>query len=317
MARKVPRAFVIAPLVSLLTLASCASDGSAPGTTSSKATLTVAAALYPLEEVVSRVGGTAVDVLALTPPGEDPHDRDLTAKQLDALADADIVIFLGEGFQPAVEKAVASLRDVTKVDLLDSVTLLDAVDDHADDQAGADHDHGSHDPHIWLDPANMVAMARSVARAITTAEPSIAPTVESNLAAYVADLDDLGADIDSSLARCRSRALVTAHDAFGYLAHRAALDTFAINGLNPNEEPSAKDLEELEDVIRGRSVSVVFYETLLPGDIARTIARSVGVTTDLLDPIENISADDRRAGASYISIQRDNLARLVKGLGCS
>lgn len=313
MVTAIRRALVFVALVPLLTVAACTSDRSTPQTPSASPTLTVAAALYPLEEVVSRVGGTTVNVLALTPPGEDPHDRDLTAKQLDALADADIVFYLGEGFQPTVEKAVSSLRGVTKVDLLDSVTLLDAVDDHAED----DHDHGAHDPHVWLDPANMTAMARAVAQTITIADQRIAPSIETNLAAYVAELDDLGADIDSSLATCRSRALVTAHDAFGYLAHRAGLDTFAINGLNPNEEPSAKDLEALKDVIRGRNVTVVFYETLLPGDIARTIARSVGVTTDLLDPVENISSADRREGASYISVQRDNLARLVKGLGCS
>lgn len=293
---------------------SCGSGAVGPtGDSSPRPALTVAAAIYPIEEVVSRVGGDDVRVLALTPPGEDPHDRDLTAKQLDALSDADIVFYLGEGFQPGVEKAVDSLRGVVKIDLLESVTLLDAPDSNGHDS----HAHGEHDPHIWLDPANMVAMSREVARVISDADPSLTARIQANLGSWVSDLDALGSDIDSSLSRCDSRALVTAHNAFGYLAHRARLDTYSISGLNPGEEPSAKELESLESVIRGRGVTVVYYETLLPGDVARTIADAVGVDTDLLDPVENISSSDRKAGATYLTIQRANLARLVKGLRCS
>lgn len=312
---------IIGAAVLLATLAACTTasspDASTPNSSAtSKDVLKVAAAIYPIEEVVTRVGGANVELVALTPPGEDPHERDLTAKQLDALASADAVFYLGEGFQPSIEKAIGALdTKIVAVDLLGVVDLLEA-DQHSATQTGQ-HSHGDHDPHVWLDPTNMVAIARAVSDLLGTLESSRAPEFADNARNYIADLTALGEEFDSSLAVCRSRVLVTAHAAFAYLARRAALEAHSISGLNPAQEPSARDLEELESLVRDKGVSTIYYETLLPGNVARTIAEATGARTDLLDPIENISAADRRAGATYVSIQRENLARLVTGLGCS
>ena len=116
---------------------------------------------------------------------------------------------------------------------------------------------------------------------------------------------------------CASRALVTSHRAFAYLAARAQLQQVAISGVNPEEEPSAKSLEAIAAFAKTNNVSTIFFETLLPADLAKTLATQVGATADLLDPIEGISSEDLAAGATYISLQRDNLSRIAKGLRCS
>ena len=111
--------------------------------------------------------------------------------------------------------------------------------------------------------------------------------------------------------------LVTSHRAFAYLAKRANIRQVAIAGVNPDAEPSAKSLEAITAFAVTHKVSTIFFETLLPADLAKTLADKVGATADLLDPIEGISSEDLAAGASYVSIQRDNLTRLAKGLRCS
>lgn len=312
----VKRFLAVASLV--LGLSACSSSSSHAD--ENNAQITVAASFYPIEEIARRVGGTYIDVVELTPAGQGAHDVQLTAKQLTVLSSASAVFYISDGFQPDVEKAVASLPSkVIPVDLLQTVTLLDVVAqlDGTEGETDGEVLASGKDPHVWLDPANMIAMTTAVADSLSQLKPEF--TTEFNAAAksYIAELQALGSEIDTKLATCESRALVTSHRAFAYLAKRANVRQVAIAGVNPEEEPSAKSLEAIASFARANKVSTIFFETLLPADLAKTLADKVGATADLLDPIEGISSEDLASGASYISIQRDNLSRIAKGLRCS
>lgn len=285
-----------------------------------KTQITVAASFYPIEEIVHQVGGTHVNVVELTPAGQGAHDVQLTAKQLTVLSTSSAVFYISDGFQPEVEKAVASLPgSVVPVDLLQSITLLDVVAqlDGTEGETDGEVLASGKDPHVWLDPANMIAMTTAVADALSQLSPEFSTQFNAAAKSYIAELQTLGNEIDTKLATCESRVLVTSHRAFAYLAKRANIREVAIAGVNPEEEPSAKSLEAIASFARADKVSTIFFETLLPADLAKTLADKVGATADLLDPVEGISSADIAGGASYISIQRDNLSRLVKGLRCS
>ena len=244
----------------------------------------------------------------------------LTAKQLNVLSSASAVFYISDGFQPDVEKAVASLPDtVVPIDLLQSVSLLDVVAqlDGTEGETDGEVLASGKDPHVWLDPANMIAMTTAVADALSQLSSEFSAQFNAAAKSYIAELQTLGNEIDTELATCESRVLVTSHRAFAYLAKRANLRQVAIAGVNPEEEPSAKSLEVIANFAKTNAVSTIFFETLLPADLAKTLADKVGATADLLDPVEGISSADIAAGASYVSIQRDNLSRVVKGLRCS
>jgi zinc transport system substrate-binding protein len=229
------------------------------------------------------------------------------------------VYYISDGFQPDVEKAVASLpNSVVPVDLLQTLTLLDVVAqlDGTEGETDGEVLASGKDPHVWLDPANMVAMTTAVADSLSQLKPEFATEFSAAAKSYIAELQALGSEIDTKLATCESRALVTSHRAFAYLAKRADIRQVAIAGVNPEEEPSAKSLEAIAAFAKANKVSTIFFETLLPADLAKTLADKVGAAADLLDPIEGISSEDLASGASYLTIQRDNLARLQKGLGC-
>ena len=301
-----------------IAMTACGSSSSQPD--AQKDVISVAASFYPIEEIVRRVGGTYVSVVGLTPVGEGAHDVQLTAKNLDALTNASAVYYISDGFQPDVEKAVASLpNSVVPVDLLQTVTLLDVVAqlDGTEGETDGEVLASGKDPHVWLDPANMVAMTTAIADSLSQLKPEFATEFSAAAKSYIAELQSLGTEIDTKLATCESRVLVTSHRAFAYLAKRANIRQVAIAGVNPEEEPSAKSLEAIASFARANKVSTIFFETLLPADLAKTLADKVGATPDLLDPVEGISSADIASGASYISIQRDNLSRLVKGLRCS
>ena len=311
--------------VSALVLAACgsessSSDSSAPASDA----LTIAASFYPLSEIVETVtNGLSVKIVNLTPPGVGAHDHELTANQLDDLTTVDAVFYLGGGLQPSVEKAVAQLDSAIKVtNLADYATTIDAAKEEEEGHSDHDHDHddeahGDTDPHVWLDPANMVSMTQAVVTVLTALSPDSKTTLDTNATTYIAELEQVGKAIDTTFTNCASRSLVTSHDAFGYFAARAKLDTVPIAGVNPENEPSAKELEAIAKVARDAKATTVFFEAQLPDGLAKTVASSIGAEVDAINPIETLSSADLNAGKNYISVQTQNIENVAKGLRCS
>jgi zinc transport system substrate-binding protein len=309
---------LLAPLALAALMASASACSTEGGSADGR--LTVAAAFYPIEEIVHRVGGDAIDVVTLVPPGEEAHEYDPTPKQLTKLAEADVVFYLGQGFQPNVEKALDSLPpEVQRVDLLDGLTLLPVTSQlpGTDGQAAGETLDNGNDPHVWLSPANMRQMSATVLATLNAAAPQHSSTFAGNQGTYATDLNALDTDFADGLRECRSRVLVSSHRAFGYLAAAYDLTAVAIAGVSPTEEPSAKTLEAIAEFTRINDVTTIYFEENLPSDLATTLAEEVGATTDVLDTVESLSHDQMNAGDDYESLMRTNLDALRSGLGCT
>jgi zinc transport system substrate-binding protein len=283
-------------VVAAASLAAC--DGGGGG----EETVTVVASFYPLAEAAERIGGHDVEVVNLTPAGTEPHDLELTPDQVDAIEDADVVLYLGGGFQPAVEE-VAGRRRAGSIDLLD-VLPLEEGDDNGPDA------------HFWLDPTLLAEAVGPVQRALGDAEPVARSEFEAHADDYRAELERLDEEFQTALARCARRDIVTSHAAFSYLARRYDLVQVPISGLSPEAEPNPERLAELTDLIRARGVTTVFYEALVSPDVAETLAREAGVDTAVLDPIEGLSEEDAEGDGDYAAVMRRNLAALREALGC-
>jgi zinc transport system substrate-binding protein len=240
-------------------------------------------------EAVHRIGAERVDIVDVTPPGAEPHDVELSSRDLDAIERADLVVYLGGSFQPAV--AEAARRAQRSVDLL----------------RPEEHD----DPHIWLDPKRWQEAAADIEEALAGADPEGRSPYGRRGAALRADLERLHAQYEAGLRRCQRRVIVTAHRAFGPLTRRYGLEEEAITGVSPESEPDPRRLAELIDLVRGRGVTIVFTEPLLPSDTAEALARDAGVTTAVLDPLEGGAAD------GYLAAMGRNLAALRTALGCA
>jgi zinc transport system substrate-binding protein len=291
------------PVVGLLLCGACGGDDD-----SGESRPQVAASFFPIAEAAQAVGGDLVEVSNLTPAGTEPHDLELTSRQVDQLQDAALVLFLGQGFQPAIEE-IAEERDGRSVDLLAGLPLVAAAED--DDDEG-----GEVDPHFWLDPTLMSLAVDEIERALTEVAPEHAGTFAANADEYRGRLADLDGEFQSALANCARRVIVTSHAAFSYLAERYDLEQLPIAGLSPESEPTPQRLAQLADLIADDGVTTVFYETLVDPAVAETLAREAGVETAVLNPIEGLSEEDAEAGKDYAAVMRDNLAALTAELGC-
>lgn len=281
----IPR--IVLTLIVALVLAGCGGDGSAqqdPAQEDSAQQDTVVAAFYPLAYAARQIGDDSVTVRNLTPPGVEPHDLELSGGEVREIRNAELVLYLGGGFQPALEDAIAS-REGRALDLL----------------------RDGEEPHAWLDPIRFAQAVERIAEATGGAG-----------SAYdeIRALTRLDADYRRGLADCRHNVLVTTHAAFGHLAERYGLTQLSLAGRSPESEPSPRELERLIGDVRASGATTVFAEPLVSDEVAETVAREAGVALATLDPLEGLSDERLDAGEDYLSVMRANLAALREALGC-
>ncbi len=286
--------------------AACAST--AGSDRASSGALSVVAAFYPVQEAAQRVGGSLVDVTNLTPPGVEPHDLELSPDQVESIATADVVLYLGGGFQPAVQDALVDAEGVT-VDLLAGLPTVEPPDGSQEGLAV--------DPHVWLDPVLYARMVDEVRVALTKATPDDASAFRANADPFTSEITRLAGDYRTGLASCERTLIVTNHAAFGYLAAEYGLTQEAITGLAPDAEPSAQRLADLKNLVEQRGITTIFTEDLVSPKVAETLAEEAGVQTAVLHTLEGLTDEELAAGDDYGSQMRENLSTLRSALGCS
>ena len=284
-----PRLF--AALVAALALlpTACSDAGRAGGPPS------VVTTVYPLSFVVDRIGGDGVRATDLVPSGAEPHDLELTPGQVRVLAEANLVFYVGGGFQPAVEDAIEDLGE-NAVDVLDGIEV---------------HDEGQIDPHVWLDPLRLSDIVEEVAHQLAENDPERADEYRTNAAILRRDLFGLDDELARGLSGCARDEFVTAHEAFGYLAARYNLTQIALSGLDPEAEPSPGRLAEVVRTAQGLDVEVIFYEELVSPATAEALASELGVRTEVLSPLESAPRN-----GDYFTAMRRNMEVLGEALDC-
>lgn len=256
--------------------------------------LEVAASFYPLAFVTEQVGGDRVVVTDLTPKGGSAHDLEISPKQATQLAEQDLAVYLGAGFQPAVEQAIE----------VQQVPAFNAMDVVSPEQLREG------DAHIWLNPMIMAAIGDELATKMAELDPEGAAEYTENAATFRAQMAELNAKYEDQLAGCAGATLVASHEAFGYLADAYGLEQLGITGINPEAEPSPKRLREVAQIVEERDVTTIFFESATAAATEDRLAESVGVKTAQLNPLEATPDTD------FVTVMETNLSALREGLNC-
>jgi len=297
---------------SALVLTACGSSDDTASESDGSGPLDVVAAFYPLELMVEEVGGDRVSVSNLAKPGAEPHDLELTPSDVARVSDADLVVYL-EGFQPAVDDAVASEAPDTSWNAGEYASL-DLTYTPIEEGEEATDEAGAVDPHFWLDPTRYADVATALAAGLSDLDPDGAATYEANAQAFVDDLETLDAEWTAGVEVCSNRNLVTSHNAFGYLAQRYDLQQRGITGLTPEDEPTPQALADIAEFVTANEVKTIYFETLVSPAIAETLAAETGAKTAVLDPVEGLSEESE--GSDYFEIMRANLVNVRAGQPC-
>jgi zinc/manganese transport system substrate-binding protein len=282
--------------------------------------LAVVATTTHIADFARQVGGERVSVESLLPANADAHDFEPTPRDVERVADADLILEHGMGLDAWAADLVrqsgaqAAVRTVTT-----GVTAREVEDDHdaEDHQDDSGHGHGAEDPHVWLDVANAKVMVANVRDALVEVDPEGRPTYEANATAYLGQLDELDSWIREQIATIpiEQRKLVTTHDAFGYYVEAYGLEFVGavIPSLDSQAQPSAQDTARLIDLIRAEQVRAIFVETSLSPALAQQIANETGAT--VVDNLYGDSLGDEGTGAdTYIGMMRANTTAIVEAL---
>jgi zinc transport system substrate-binding protein len=281
---------IIFILIGVVVVGTVTAAFAAGGDTARPGRHSVVAAFYPLAYAAEQVGGPDVHVTNLTPAGAEPHDLELSPDDVGAVKNAALILLMGHGFQPQLERAARSAKGT-------SLTLLDTP--------GIDR-HGN-DPHVWLDPLRYARLVRTIGSALPA---------ERAAGRLVTRLHALDREYRVGLADCARRAIVTSHAAFGYLAERYGLRQISVEGLSPEAEPAPQALARVIARVRASGATTVYAEPLVSPRVARTVSRETAASVAVLDPLEGLTPQEAAHGADYFTVMRANLAALRRGLGC-
>ncbi|MFH1078212.1 MAG: metal ABC transporter substrate-binding protein [Patescibacteria group bacterium] len=262
----------------------------------------VVATIYPWGFLAERIGGDRVKVMVVTPPGAEPHDYEPTPRDIVTAHGARLFLLNGAGMDVWAERIEP---DIAKAGA-ETITFA----------AQAPRIDAGDDPHVWLDPVFMIAATRLVADALTRIDSTHAETYRANADALTAELEGLDAAYRDGLASCGLKDIVVSHDAFRYLSARYGLSSIAVRGISPEDEPSARDLADLADIIRATGIDVVFTETFVSPKLSETLATETGARTLVLNPIGGLTNEERTRGDTYLTVMRSNLANLTDALQC-
>jgi zinc transport system substrate-binding protein len=267
----------------------------------------VMATFYPLAWLAERIGGGDVSVGSIVKEGVEPHDYEPTTTDMARIIDAKLLVVQGAGFERWIETARSQAANTAVV------TATAGIDLHLGDPSEPE----AQDPHTWMDPVLYARMARTVETAMAAAFPDRADGFHVRADALVADLTLLDQEFRAGLAHCQTRFVITGHAAFGYLAQEYGFTQLGIQGLDPDAEPDTATINHVVEEARTHNVTIVFFEDLVSPRLAQTIADEVHAETRILSPIEAIPQEKVAAGASYLTVQRENLQNLRDAMRCA
>lgn len=309
--------------VGALVLSGCGSEKTVDISGKMKVVTTV----YPVYDVAKAVGGDKIDLTMLVAPGMEPHDWEPTVNDMKDIGKAKIFMYSGYGLEP-VQKLLAKdiIRDAQPIELAKESGVkpltLDEEDNH-DHEHNHENEHGhSHahdedehhhelyDPHVWMNPENIIKETKYTAEIFAKADPANAEYYQDNANAYIQQLQELNQQIIRWRADADVNTLVVSHLAFGYFTHQYDMKQEGIMGVAPEAEPTPSRMADITSFVKNHHVKAIFSEELVNPKLANAIAKETGAKVYMLNPIEAITPEQMKNGDNYVSLMQANLATL-------
>lgn len=251
-----------------------------------------------LYEFSQNIGNEMIDVTLLVPMGVDPHDWEPTIKDTERIHRSDLIITNGIGYEHWIDSIHTSSYQGIIIDTSDGILI-----DHTDDD-----DHGSLDPHIWLNPVYAQLQVKTIANALSISDPTNKNYYQSNAKLYIEELDLLDSKIRNDLSGCKTD-FITFHNAFSYFAKEYGLTQHTIISSNDSHgEVTPQTLENIISTAKKYDIKVIFAEESSSTKTSQVIADEIGGKVLVLSPLEITSNEN------YISKMTQNLKNLKEAL---
>ncbi|NJC97516.1 MAG: ABC transporter substrate-binding protein [Anaerolineales bacterium] len=295
------RAFPVWILL-ILILSACGRNASPAGTPDS----VILASTTFLADITRNVAGDRLTVESLLPIGADPHSYQPTPQDAARIADSRLLILNGAEYEHFIEPLLENAGGEREV--IEASAGISPRED-----AGGEH---GVDPHMWLDPNNVVLYAENIRDGLARFDPASAAVYRSNAEAYITELKDLDSWIVEQVSQIpqEKRLLVTNHESLGYFAERYGFTIAGtiVESFSSGASPSAGQMAGLIDQIKSSGAPAIFLDASDNEALARQIADETGVkvVTDL--HLESLT--EGPPAGTYIDMMKHNVMLIVEAL---
>lgn len=303
-------------LVSLF-LTGCNNSAKSNNSTESNNKLTIVTSFYPMYistlNIVKDIPN--VEVLNMTTSQTGClHDYSLSTKDLKTLSNADILIINGSGMESFLDDVIDEYSDLKIIEASKGIDLIEDTehDDHTEDHDHEDHDHDVN-PHVWVSISKNIEEVSNIAEELSSLDPNHANEYQDNANEYIAKLENLKTEMHSTLDNIAHKDIITFHEAFPYFAEEFGLNIVGVIEIEPDSEPSAKEVENIISIINEKNIKALFTEPQYSSKIADTIAKETGASIYTLDPIVTGDSNEK-AYNDYIIKMQENLNTLKEAL---
>jgi ABC-type Zn uptake system ZnuABC Zn-binding protein ZnuA len=307
------RIYLTLPVLFLLLLLSACSSAGRQGSPPD-GRLQVVATTSIVGDVVGNIGGELIELTVLVPPGGDPHTFEPRPQDIAAVSDAQVVFASGLGLEEALKGVLEANVKGTLVEVSDGLAVIPLQD--KDEHEGAQPEHGTGDPHTWMDPNNVIIWAGNIATALAEADPTNRATYQTNAESYIAELRELDAWIRQQVEQVppKQRKLVSDHAVLGYFAAEYGFEQvgLVIPALSSSAAPSAQELAALVDAIRAQDVQAILVGTTVNPALSEQVADDTGA--ELVFIYTGSLSQSGGVASSYIQLMRYNVQAIVDTL---
>ena len=255
--------------------------------------LQIYTSVYPIYDFTKKIGGEKIAVYNMTKAGAEPHDFEITSKDMANLSKADLFIYNGGGMEHWVDAVKDVLQNIKYIDASSNINNQNNLD-----------------PHFWLSPKNAKIQMENIKNGLIEIDSESKNYYESNYNLYANRLDELDNKIKISLSNIKNRNLVLTHPAFGHFCKEYSLNQIAI----ARDEADPKAMAEIITFIKNNDIKAIFYEEFSSSKLVDSIAKETQIKILTLNPIESLSEENIEAGEDYFSIMEKNLISLLDGL---
>lgn len=289
-------------------LTGCNNSAESNNSIESNNKLTIVTSFYPMYistlNIVKDIHD--VEVINMTAPQTGClHDYSLSTKDLKTLSSADIFVINGAGMESFLDDVIDEYSDLKIIEASNGISLIEDTD----------HDEHEHDvnPHVWVSISKNIEEVSNIAKELSAFDPNHASEYEANADAYIAKLENLRTEMHAALDNVNNKDIITFHEAFPYFAEEFNLNIAGVIEVEPDSEPSAKEVENIISIINEKNIKALFTEPQYSSKIADTIAKETGASIYTLDPIVTGDANED-AYDDYIVKMQENLNTLKEAL---
>ena len=297
------RLFVIW-ILSIFIISSCGERSTSPSETT--APVVLASATF-LADIAQNVAGDRVKVESLLPIGADPHSYQPTPKDVTKIAESKLLIINGADYEHFLDSLLENAGGERKV-IEASAGLSQRME--------AESEHGGTDPHLWLDPNNVITYVENIREALTHYDPDEAAIFQTNADTYGAQLVELDTWINDQVSQIppERRLLVTNHEALGYFADRYGFTIIGavVPGVSSDASPSAEQMAKLIDQIKASGTPAIFLDEVENPALAQQIAAETGVK--VVEDLHLESLTEGPPAGTYIDLIKHNVTQIVNAL---